>query len=108
MHNALLTPILAQTGPGPESLLQFAPMAMILAVFYFLLVRPQQKQARAHDEFVRGLKRGDVVVTTSGLYGRILEVREADVTLEIASNVRVRYERSKISAAAPSAAAKEA
>jgi len=108
MDSSLLAPILAQAAPGSQGLLQFAPMALILAVFYFLLVRPQQKQAKAHDDFVRGLKRGDVVVTASGLYGRILEVREADVTLEIASNVRVRYERSKISAAAPAAASKEA
>lgn len=101
MDSAMLSPILAQA--VPQGLIQLAPMALILGVFYVLLVRPQQQQAKAHEDFVRGLKRGDIVVTSSGLYGRIVDVRESDVTLEIASNVRVRYDRSKISAAAPAA-----
>lgn len=103
MDSAMISPILAQA--LPPGLVQLAPMILILGVFYFLLVRPQQQQAKAHDEFVRGLKRGDVVLTASGLYGRIVDVRESDVTLEIASNVRVRYERSKFSAASPVGAA---
>ncbi|MBI5503885.1 MAG: preprotein translocase subunit YajC [Deltaproteobacteria bacterium] len=103
MDSAMIAPVLAQA--VPQGLLQLAPMVLILGVFYLLLVRPQQQQAKAHEEFVRGLKRGDVVVTSSGLYGRIVDVRASDVTLEIASNVRVRYDRSKISAAAPAAPA---
>jgi len=104
MYSVTMAPLLAQAAV-PQGLLQLAPMVLIVGVFYVLLVRPQQQQAKAHDDFVRGLKRGDVVVTSSGLYGRIVDVREADVTLEIASNVRVRYERSKISTAAAVAAA---
>jgi preprotein translocase subunit YajC len=85
---------------------QLAPMAMILGVFYFLLIRPQQQKAKEHEDFVKGLKKGDLVVTSSGLYGRIVDIKEDDVTLEIAPNVRVRYERTKIAGAVKVAGAK--
>lgn len=98
MDSAPATLILAQA--APDAILQMAPLAMILAVFYFLLIRPQQQKAKEQEEFVKGLKRGELVVTASGLYGRITELKDEDVTLEIAPNVRVRYERSRISAAA--------
>lgn len=90
--------ILAQA--APDALMQMLPLAMILAVFYFLLIRPQQQKAKEHEDFVKGLKRGELVVTTSGLYGRVVELKDEEVLLEIAPNVRVRYERSKIAAAA--------
>ncbi len=92
--------LFAQAGgaAGPGGMTQFIPLLMILAVFYFLLIRPQQKRAKEHEDFVKGLKRNDKVVTNSGLFGKIVEVREKDVMLEVAPNVKVRYERSKISA----------
>lgn len=86
--------ILAQA--APEALIQMLPLALILAVFYFLLIRPQQQKAREHDDLIKALKKGEMVVTSSGLFGRIVELRDHDVMLEIAPNVRVRYERSKI------------
>lgn len=96
--------ILAQA--GPEAVLQqVAPLALILAVFYFLLIRPQQQKAKEHDDYLAGLKRGDVIVTSSGLHGRIVELGEHDVTLEIASGVRVKHERSKIAGSAKAAGA---
>lgn len=91
--------VLAQA--APEAIFQqVAPLALILAVFYFLLIRPQQQKAKEHDDFVKGLKRGELVVTSSGLYGRVVELGDQDVTLEIANNVRVRHERSKIAGSA--------
>lgn len=95
--------ILAQA--APDALMQMLPLAMILAVFYFLLIRPQQQKAKEHEDFVKGLKRGELVVTTSGLYGRVVELKDEEVLLEIAPNVRVRYERSKIAAAVKAAGA---
>jgi preprotein translocase subunit YajC len=88
--------ILAQA--APDAFLQMAPLAMILAVFYFLLIRPQQQKAKEHEDYVKGLKRGEMVVTASGLFGRIVELKDDEVTLEIAPNVRIRHERSKIAA----------
>ena len=95
--------ILAQV--APDALVQFMPLALILAVFYFLLIRPQQQKAKEHEDFLKGLKRGEMVVTNRGMFGRIVELRDHDVTLEIAPNIRVRHERSKISATVTAAAA---
>lgn len=93
--NPAVETILAQAGPA-GGIQSFLPLVLILFVFYFLLVRPQQKQAKEHQEFVDSLKLNDRVVTRSGLFGRVVEVREKDVTLEVAQNVKVRYQRDKI------------
>jgi len=92
--------ILAQA--APDAFMQMVPLVMILAVFYFLLIRPQQQKAKEHDDFVKALKKGEMVVTASGIYGRIVDLKDDDVTLEIAPNVRIRHERSKIALAAGS------
>ena len=81
----------------PGGLQQFLPLILILAVFYFLLIRPQQKRANEHKEFVDSLKKNDKVVTASGLFGRVLELSDDTVTLEIANNVSVRYQREQVS-----------
>jgi preprotein translocase subunit YajC len=102
MNEAVTPLILAQA--APDAIMQMVPLVMILAVFYFLLIRPQQQKAKEHDDFVKALKKGEMVVTASGLYGRVVELKDEEVTLEIAPNVRVRYERSKIAASLKSAA----
>ena len=84
----------APEGPGP--LVQFFPLILIFVVFYFLLIRPQQQKAKAHRNMLSELKRNDEVVTVGGLYGRIMELGDKVVTLELAQNIRVRIERSKI------------
>ncbi len=89
--------VLAQAAPPGGAIGQFMPLILILAVFYFLLVRPQQKRAKEHQKLVDDLKRNDQVVTTGGLFGRIQDLSEKTVTLEIAPNVRVTHERSQIS-----------
>jgi len=97
MDSAPAQLILAQA--APDALMQMLPLVMILAVFYFLLIRPQQQKAKEHEDFVKALKKGELVVTSSGLFGRIVDLKDNDVTLEIAPNVKVRYERSKIAGA---------
>ena len=84
----------AAAGPGP--LVSFLPLMLIFAVFYFLLISPQQQKAKAHKAMLGNLKRNDEVVTAGGLYGKIVEIGETDIRLEIASNVRVRIDRSRI------------
>jgi preprotein translocase subunit YajC len=88
----------AQTGGGgaPSPLVQFLPFVLVFAVFYFLLIRPQQQKAKAHREMINNLKRNDEVVTAGGLYGRVIELNEKIVTLEVAPNVRVRVDRPRI------------
>jgi preprotein translocase subunit YajC len=80
---------------GIEPLL---PLVLIFVVFYFLLIRPQQKKAKAHKEMLGSLRRGDRVVTAGGLIGLITKViNENEMTVEIADGVRVRMVRSMVS-----------
>jgi preprotein translocase subunit YajC len=81
----------AAAGGGTEALLMnLLPLVMILVVFYFLLIRPQQKRLKEHQERIGGLRRGDTVVTSGGIIGKITKVAEEEVTVEIAPNVAVR------------------
>ncbi|HKN01767.1 MAG TPA: preprotein translocase subunit YajC [Candidatus Binataceae bacterium] len=87
----------AQASPA-STLIQMAPIAGVIAIFYFLLIRPQTQKAKQHSNMLKELKRNDEVVTTGGLIGKITELGDKLVTLEIAPNVRVRVERPQISA----------
>lgn len=78
-------------------IVQFAPIAVIFAIMYFLILRPQQRRAREQKALVRGARRGDVVVTSGGLIGKVTKATdENEVEVEIAPNVRVRLARSGI------------
>jgi preprotein translocase subunit YajC len=83
-------------GGDMNTLLGFLPMVLILGVFYFLLIRPQQKKAKEHRDLLENLKRGDAVITQGGLYGKIANISDQVVTLEIADKVRVRVSRGSI------------
>ena len=74
----------------------FLPLIIIFAIFYFLLIRPQQKRAKEHQNFLANLKRGDQVVTNGGLIGRIVALSDDVVTLEVADKVRVQVMRNQI------------
>ena len=71
-------------------------MAMVVAVIYFLIFRPQNKKAQEQAKMLSALKRNDEVVTTGGIIGRIQDVGDKVITLEVAPNVRLRVERSQI------------
>jgi len=78
-------------------LMQFAPFIAIFAIMYFLILRPQQRRAKDQKALVQGAKRGDTVVTSGGLIGKVTKsTDESEVELEIAPNVRVRLARSGI------------
>lgn len=83
-------------GQGSSSIMTFLPLILLFAVFYFLLIRPQQKRAKQHKTFMEGLKKGDTVVTSGGLYGKITGITDDAITLEIAEKVRVRVTKSSI------------
>ncbi len=83
---------------GMDLVLQMAPFAVILVIMYFLILRPQQKKAKDHRDLVTNVRRGDTVVTTGGLIGRVTKATEpGEIELEIAQNVRVRLLRQMIS-----------
>jgi preprotein translocase subunit YajC len=75
---------------------QFATLPIIFAIFYFLMIRPQQQKAKEHQAMLNALKKGDEVLTAGGIYGKIHSVTDQVVTIEVAPNVRVRVARSRI------------
>lgn len=79
----------AAGGQGNQ-LMALAPFVLMFVVFYFLLIRPQQKKAKQHKTFLESLKKGDTVVTSGGIYGKITGITDDAVTMEIAEKVRVR------------------
>ena len=85
-------------GGGTSAFSGFIPIILLFGVFYFLLIRPQQKKSKEHRGMIERLKRDDQVITTGGLYGRITGITENSVTLEIAEKVRVKVLRGQISA----------
>jgi preprotein translocase subunit YajC len=89
----------APVGPGPSGCASVQPlllMAVMFGVFYFLLIRPQQKRQRETDDMLKALKRGDKVRTSGGIRGEIVDLTDADVSLLIADKVKINVLRSHI------------
>jgi len=71
-------------------------MGLIFVIFYFLLIRPQQSQQKKHKQMVEGIKKGDRVLTTGGIYGRVTGVHEASFTVQIAKDVNVEIQKNAV------------
>ncbi len=80
-------------GQGYEGLIM---LVLMFAIFYFLLIRPQQKRAKQHRELVSALKPGDQIVTAGGLYGKVAAIEETTVTVEVATGVKIKMNRSSV------------
>jgi preprotein translocase subunit YajC len=96
----LISPAYAQGSPmGDGSLItQLLPFVLIFVIMYFLILRPQQKRVKAHQEMVKNVRRGDTVVTSGGLVGKVTKVIDDDqIEVEIADNIRVRQMRHMVS-----------
>jgi preprotein translocase subunit YajC len=107
--NGLISDAWAQAAPGATS--QFAPLLMVgvfFIIFYFLLFRPQQKRAKEHQNLVSKLATGDEVVTTGGLLGKVTDVGDTFVTLEIADGVRIKVQKVQITQLMPKGTLKSA
>ena len=77
--------------------MQMAPFGLILIIMYFLILRPQQKRAKEHADMIRAVRRGDTIITSGGLIGKITKVgEEAEIEVEISPNVKVRLLRQAI------------
>ena len=90
------TLVFAMGGTGQEPWMSFVPFAMVLAILYFLILMPMQKQRKKVQEFQTGLKVGDKVVTTGGIYGLITRVNDNSVQLQIADKVRIEIARAAV------------
>ena len=99
----MLTGLAYAMGTGPQAgqgqgsgLMGFLPLVIIFVIFYFLLIRPQQKRAKEQKAMLDNLKKGDKVITSGGEYGVIEEVKEHSVIVKIAENVKVKYGKAYI------------
>ncbi|MFA7095221.1 MAG: preprotein translocase subunit YajC [Gammaproteobacteria bacterium] len=100
----LISDAWAQTAPaaGAEpGWMSFLPLILIFVVFYFLLIRPQAKRAKEHKQMVESLAKGDEVVTNGGLLGRVTEVGENFLVLEVADGVQVRVQKQMVASLMP-------
>src|SRR3954469_10989100 len=96
----LTTPAFAQvTGSGgTDMIMSLLPFVLIFVIMYFLILRPQQRRVKQHQEMVKNLRRGDTIITSGGLVGKVTKVFDDDqVEVEIADGVRVRQMRSMVS-----------
>ncbi len=85
--------------PQPSPWLQLIPFVLVFGIFYFLIIRPQSKRLKAHDQFLSNLKRGDAVVTNGGILGTVEGLTEQVVTLEISDGVKVKMLKRQIAGA---------
>lgn len=97
----LFLPMMFQAAPaepsvGASILSQLLFIVPMIAIFYFLLIRPQQKRAKAHRDMIAGLKRGDTVVTSGGLIGKIAKVADDEITLDTGEGGKLRIVRSMV------------
>ena len=98
----------AQDAAQPGGLMSFLPLIIIFVIFYFLLIRPQMKRAKEHKKLVSELGNGDEVVTNGGLLGRITNVGESFVTVEVSDNVQIKVQRHAIASIMPKGTVKSA
>ncbi len=85
-----------QAAEGGNPLMSFAPFVLIIVVFYFFMIRPQMKRQKELRKYREALKKGDKVISTGGIYGKVAEVKDAHVVVEIADNVKVKMDKSAI------------
>lgn len=93
----------AAAGQGAGGFGGLIPIVLMFVIFYFLLIRPQQKRNKEHKEMITNLKKGDRIITNGGIYGRITGMDESTLTVEIADKVRVKVVRGNVSGLAQSA-----
>ena len=97
MDQALAFLIIASAGVAqPSGLLQFLPYVVILGIFYFLILLPMNRRQKKIQQFQQGLKVGDKVITTSGIYGQVTRVTDKSIQLQIAERVRIEIARAAV------------
>lgn len=100
----MLALLAQQSQQGAGGLLgMFAPMALVFAVFYFLLIRPQQKQQKQLQAQIGSMRKGDAVVTRGGIHGKIAQLNDTTVMLEIANNVQIKLNKDQVATVKPAA-----
>jgi preprotein translocase subunit YajC len=88
--------LMGPTAPGQNPLVSLIPLLLIIVVFYFFMIRPQMKRQKELVNYRSSLKKGDKVITTGGIYGKISEVNEQTLVLEIDNNVHIKVDKSAV------------
>ena len=101
INDAMAAAPAAPAGPQGDPIMQLLPFVLLFVVFYFLLIRPQSKRAKEHKNMVSNLAKGDEVVTSGGVLGRIADLDENYVSLEIANNVTISIQRNAVTTLVP-------
>lgn len=102
MLDFFLSPAFAQAAPQqPNALVQFAPLVILIILFYFMLIRPQMKRAKEAKQMMEALAKGDEVLTTGGLAGKIVNIGEAYLSVEVADNVTIKVQKSAVASVLP-------
>jgi len=91
----MTTTILLQAAAA--EIMKYLPMVLIVVVFYFFMIRPQMQKAKDHKKYVQQLKKGDKVITTSGIHGKIVDMNDTTFLIEVESGTKIRFDRSAVS-----------
>jgi preprotein translocase subunit YajC len=89
--------VILQAGGSSSMLTTLVPMVLIMVVFYFFMIRPQVKKAKDHKKLVEDLKKGDKIVTTAGIHGRIVDMNETTFLIEVEGGTKIRFDKTAIS-----------
>jgi preprotein translocase subunit YajC len=95
MMNSII--FIAQAPAQPHPIVSMLPLILMFAIFYFLLIRPQQKKQKVHRDFVQNLQKNQEVITLGGMHGTIVNLKEKTVILRISENARVEFDKNSIS-----------
>jgi len=106
--NFFISDAWAQAGGGDGGLLSLLPLVLIFVLFYFLLIRPQQKRQKQHKEMTAAVAKGDEVITNGGTLGKVIKVDENFITLEVADGVNIKIQRQAVQLMMPKGTYKSA
>lgn len=101
MLDFLISPAYAQQAAQPNAMMQFLPLILLVVLFYFMLIRPQMKRSKEHRQMLEQLAKGDEAITSGGLAGKVVNIGEGFVTLEIADNIAIKVQKQAIVSVLP-------
>jgi preprotein translocase subunit YajC len=102
LFDFILSPAYAQAAPAaPNPLFQFAPLIILIVIFYFMLIRPQMKRTKEHRQMLAALAKGDEAVTSGGIAGKVTNIGENYIALEVTDGVSIKIQKSAITSVLP-------
>lgn len=102
----MISTVILQAAAGGSSMVStLIPMVLIMVVFYFFMIRPQVKKAKDHKKLVEELKKGDKIVTTAGIHGRIADMNDTTFLIEVEGGTKIRFDKTAVSLEATKASA---